>query len=165
MSCKWKCNLKHYYINSNDCHFWSWWLIRGGSPWSLSRPLSQLCVLPFSRHYRAQFHFRCSSSYNVRMGNDLGAKLIVTCSFTDVAFVPGRGRLVTALRTRGLKLAVVLLFQYVVPSFLKVWQSEAVAGTVLPCHLVVTAWRPGSGAVCGQPRREGQILRMLGQKI
>lgn len=160
MSCKWKCNLKYYYINSNDCHFWSWWLIWGGSPWSLSWPPSKPCVLPFSCNYRAQFHFKYSSSYNMRMGKDLGAKLIVACSFTDVELVPGGGRLVKAFGTWGFKLSVVLLFDYIVLSFPKGWKSEAVAGTILLCHLVVTAWLMGSGAVCGQC--QGERVRCRG---
>lgn len=42
-------------------------------------------------------------SYNMRMGRDLGAKLIVACSFTDVELMPGRGRLVKAFRTWGFR--------------------------------------------------------------
>lgn len=55
----------------------------------------------------------------MRIGKDLGAKLIVACSFTDVELVPSGGRLVKAFGTRGFKLSVVLLFDYIVLSFPK----------------------------------------------
>lgn len=66
--------------------------------------VTTLCFT-FSCNYRAQFHFKYSSSYNMRMGKDLGVKLIVACSVTDVELRPGRGRLVKAFRTWGFRLS------------------------------------------------------------